>query len=454
VSAPGARVLVVDDEPNIRKLVSGVLGDEGFSCKGAADAEEARDLLSERAFDVVLLDINLPGTDGLTFLREERERNGFPPVIIMSGHGTIAMAVEATRLGAYDFIEKPIAADRLLLSIRNCLRESRLERENRELREISGAVREMIGSSPAVQRLREQIARAAPTEARVLITGENGTGKELVARALHEGSPRRNGPFIKVNCAAIPSELLESELFGHEKGAFTGASGTRRGKFELAQGGTLLLDEIGDMNPATQAKLLRVLEENEVERVGGEKSIPLDVRVLASTNQDLAGKIREGAFREDLFYRLNVIPVHVPPLRERSGDTGILAAHYLEHFCRSNGRPPKRLGDGARALLGSHEWPGNVREVKNLMERLVIMVDREEILPEDVRPLLERAPMEGEPTIPEEGRTLAEGLEEYERRWIRRVLGDSGGNIAEAARRLGLDRANLHRKIRRLGIRR
>jgi two-component system nitrogen regulation response regulator NtrX len=453
MNAPAWHILVVDDEPNIRKLLAGILEDEGYVVSLAADAEEAAGVLAEGEVDILLLDVKLPGTDGLAFLRRLRTEKSSVPVVMMSGHGTIGTAVEATRLGALDFIEKPIQAERLLVSLANCLRLHRLHDENVRLRRALDVSGEIIGQSPAVKRLRDEISRTAPTEAWVLITGENGTGKELVARALHAASGRRDRAFIKVNCAAIPSELLESELFGHERGAFTGAVAARRGKFELAQRGTLLLDEIGDMNPTTQAKLLRVLEEREMERVGGEKTIRLDVRVFASTNQDLIRLMDEGKFREDLYHRLKVVPIHVPPLRERAGDVALLAEHFLGHFCEANGRPRKKITPEAITLLESYRWPGNVRELRNLMERLVIMTDGQVVETADVRSLLlseAGAAPEADPfpEIP----TLAEKLAACELRVIKQALERSNGNVAEAARSLGLDRANLHRKIKRLGL--
>ena len=450
-----ARILVVDDEPNIRRMLAGVLTDEGYAVEAAADAEAAWGFLAEQAVDLMLLDVKLPGEDGLGLLRRLREAEAALPVIMMSGHGTIATALEATRLGARDFIEKPIAPERLLVSLANALRLRRLEDENAGLREALAVTGEIIGASAAMTRLREEIARSAPSEARVLVTGENGTGKELVARALHAGSPRRERPFVKVNCAAIPPDLLESELFGHEKGAFTGALSRRRGKFERAQGGTLLLDEIGDMNAATQAKLLRVLEEGEMERLGSERSLRLDVRVLASTNRDLDALLAAGGFRRDLYHRLRVIPIHVPPLREHPEDVEPLAVHYLGHFCAANGRPLKRLDAGALARLRSWPWPGNVRELKNLMERIVIMVDGREVGAAAVAGLLGPAAAGANGAAPDGGRgaTLADSLAACERRLVGEALDAAGGNVAEAARRLGLDRANLHRRLRRLGLR-
>jgi two-component system nitrogen regulation response regulator NtrX len=447
MSSVRGRILVVDDEPNIRRLLSGVLQDEGYQAKTAQDAQALREALDQdETFDLVLLDVCLPRESGLDLLRDGALAEHLPPVIMMSGHGTIDTALEAVRAGAYDFLEKPIAVERLLLSIHNCLEARQLRVENRDLRE--GAGRELLGTSEAMLALRAAIERAAPSDARVLITGENGTGKELVARALHRLSPRRGRPFIKVNCAAIPSELLESELFGHEKGAFTGAIATRRGKFELAQRGTLLLDEIGDMNPTTQAKLLRVLEENELERVGGERPIPLDVRVLASTNRNLPALIEATDFREDLYFRLQVIPLHVPPLREHAADVPLLCEHYLRRFADETGRGEKQISDGALRRLAAHAWPGNVRELRNLMERLVVMIDDPVVTERHLQGLLDAQPRQDD----DGGGTLAARLEAFERQAIGRAVEAAGGNLAEAARQLGVDRANLHRRMRRLGL--
>ena len=454
MSAANRHILVVDDEPNIRKLLSGVLEDEGYSVTTAAEGAEAQAALADQPIDLILLDVQLPGEDGLALLRRWRREDDAPPVIMMSGHATIDIAVQATRAGALDFIEKPIGADRLLVSIANGLRLRDLSRENRTLHEALGSGGEIIGTSDGIARLRQEIARTAPSEARVLITGENGTGKELVARALHTASERRNHPFIKVNCAAIPSELLESELFGHERGAFTGAVAARRGKFELAQKGTLLLDEIGDMNPTTQAKLLRVLEEQEMERVGGERTIRLDVRIFSSTNQDLEQRIAEGEFRQDLYHRLKVVPIHVPPLRDRPGDAALLAEHYLDHFCLAMGRPSRGLSGDARRALAGYSWPGNVRELRNLMERLVIMTDEPEIRAEDLAPLLGGAGPApgGAGDTGDTAGSLAGQLAAFEQQVLSRALDRCGGNIAAAARELGLDRANLHRKLKRQGL--
>jgi len=411
--------------------------------------------MNECPVALLLLDVQLPGQDGLSFLRDLQEEKNLCPVIMMSGHGTIATAVEATRLGALDFVEKPILADRLLVSLGNVLRLQHLAAENSELRSALDLTREMIGSSKLMNQLRTTIAQAAPAEARVLITGENGTGKELIARALHNASARSMKPFIKVNCAAIPSELLESELFGHERGAFTGAVSRRLGKFERAQGGSLLLDEIGDMNPTTQAKLLRVLEEGELERVGGSGTIALNVRIFASTNRDLDELRGSGGFREDLYHRLKVIPIHAPALRDHKEDLPELAEHFLQYFCDAGGRINKKITSGAMDLMRGYWWPGNVRELRNLMERLMIMVPGNDIGTEELAGLLgpvksssDSEDISGE--MPAKG--LSEFLEDHEKNYILRALDEADGNVAAAARILDLDRANLHRRLKKLGI--
>jgi two-component system, NtrC family, nitrogen regulation response regulator NtrX len=444
----GYHILVVDDETNIRRMLTDVLQDESYRVTTAGDTTEAAAVLADDPPDLILLDVQLPGEDGLGWLRRLREADEQTPVVMMSGHGTIDTAMTAVKSGAMDFIEKPLQPERLLLSIANGLDMLRLRHENSRLLEADGGGGDIIGGSAGIKAVLHEIELTAPTDARVLITGENGTGKELVAKALHTGSARANRPYIKVNCAAIPSELLESELFGHERGAFTGAVSARRGKFELAQRGTLLLDEIGDMNPTTQAKLLRVLEEGEMERVGGERVIKLDVRIFASTNQDLPQRIADGDFREDLYHRLKVVPIHVPPLRERSDDVPGLCAHYLDHFHRATGRGPVTLAPEALQALAAYRWPGNVRELRNLMERLVIMIAGPIGL-QDIRPFL------GESVGPagaESCGSLADILEDTERRTIQGALERSTGNVAAAARELGVDRANLSRKMGRLGL--
>ncbi|NNE08905.1 MAG: sigma-54-dependent Fis family transcriptional regulator [Gemmatimonadetes bacterium] len=454
------RILVIDDEENIRKMLQGLLEDEGYEVAVAASAEEGAAILRESAPDAFFLDVQLPGMDGVSFL-ESLGAGNFPAAIVMSGHATIDMAVRATRVGAFDFLEKPLDPERLLLTLRNALRVGALERENADLRRAAEVAREMVGNSAAMQKLREEIAYAAPSPARVLITGENGTGKELVARAIHEESPRAGGPFIKVNCAAIPKDLIESELFGHEKGAFTGASQQRIGKIEQAEGGTLLLDEIGDMSLETQAKLLRVLEANELERVGGRKTIPFDVRVLSATNKVLPDEIGAGRFREDLYYRIAVVPIEVPPLRDRIEDIADLARHFERLFSEESGRLAKPFSSDAIARLESHDWPGNIRELRNVVERLQIMSRRETIEGDEVHQALATARSGATPGGEPERQTardtsalsFRDRVERFEIDLIEATLRRHGGNVAETARALDTDRANLHRKMKRYGIR-
>ena len=366
-------ILIVDDEISIRESLAGILQDEGFQPVSVESGERAIERVSEEKPDLVLLDIWMPGIDGMETLTKIRDIYPDQLVVMMSGHGTIETAVKATKLGAYDFIEKPLSLEKVLLSIQNAAKVGQLVEENRELKAKIGKEHEMIGNSKPIKDLKNQIKIAAPTSGWVLITGENGTGKELVARAIHQNSNRQACPFIEVNCAAIPEELIESELFGHEKGSFTGATTQRRGKFDQAHKGTLFLDEIGDMSLKTQAKVLRILQEHKFERVGGNKTIEVDVRVIAATNKDLEKEIADGRFREDLYYRLNVIPFHVPPLRERKADIPHLATHFLEYFCSKESRDTKVLDEEAVQAIKSYSWPGNVRELKNLIERLVIM---------------------------------------------------------------------------------
>jgi two-component system nitrogen regulation response regulator NtrX len=448
-------VLIVDDEASIRESLRGILQDEGFRTLSAENGEEALAIIRDENPDLVLLDIWMPKMDGLETLRNIRDAQLDQLVIMMSGHGTIEMAVKATRMGAYDFIEKPLSLEKVLLCIQNAMKIGQLVEENRSLKAKLAQEYEIIGDSRPIRQLKEQIAIAAPTSGWVLITGENGTGKELVARAIHHLSRRREKPFVEVNCAAIPEELIESELFGHEKGAFTGATAQRKGKFDQAHEGTLFLDEIGDMSLKTQAKVLRILQERKFERVGGHRAIEVDVRVVAATNKDLEEEIRTGSFREDLYYRLNVIPFHVPPLRERSEDIPLLANHFLQHFCRKEGRETKVLSPKAVEAMLFYPWPGNVRELKNVIERVVIMTPDREItvqhLPSTV--LARRAPVT-RPSLPTGGETstFREAREEFERDFILQKLEENDWNISRTAELIEMERSNLHRKIKSYGI--
>jgi len=388
----------------------------------------------------------LPGMDGLQALTELRRAHEDLPVIMISGHSTIETAVKATKLGAYDFIEKPLSLEKTVLAVRNALDRQRLEQENRALRQTLAQRYEIVGESPAIRALREQIQSAAPSHGRVLIRGESGTGKELIARAIHRQSLRADKPFVEVNCAAIPDELIESELFGHERGAFTGATTKRRGKFEMGDGGTIFLDEVGDMSLKTQAKVLRVLQEQTFERVGGTETMSVDVRVIAASNKSLEEEIQKGNFREDLFYRLNVIPFEVPPLRERKEDISLLASHFLRLFSQEYGKREKHLSPSAMTLLVLYPWPGNVRELRNVIERLVIMVAQEVIQEMDLAPSL-RARPGAEPGLDWDG-TLREARERFERQYILRWLAECQWNITRAAERMGIERSNLHRKMK------
>ncbi|MCA1732003.1 MAG: sigma-54 dependent transcriptional regulator, partial [Acidobacteria bacterium] len=368
-----ANILIIDDEPSIRETLRDILEDEGHRCTLRESAEEALAAYARADFDLILLDVWLPGIDGLALLERLGAVGSMPPVIVISGHGSVETAVRATRLGAYDFLEKPLSLDRVLLTVGHALADRNLRQQVRELRRSLTFDETLIGESEPMKRLEQQIRSAGRSSSRVLIRGENGSGKEIVARMLHRQSPRAEQPFIAVNCAAIPDELIESELFGHRKGSFTGASEERKGKFELADGGTLFLDEIGDMSLRTQAKVLRALQEQQFQRVGGHQTIEVDVRVIAATNKDLEEEINNGAFREDLFFRLNVLPIAVPPLRERGSDILLLADHFLRRFAADSGQKPKRLSADAEQKLAAYYWPGNVRELRNLMERLTIL---------------------------------------------------------------------------------
>jgi two-component system nitrogen regulation response regulator NtrX len=441
------KILIVDDEVNIGVSLRMVLEGAGYSVLFCRTAAEFQAQMSKMRADAYLVDVRLPDGNGIDLLQRLRRADNCAPVIMISGHGTIADAVAATRAGAFDFLEKPLARDRLLLVLKNALDQAELQQENARLRELVGEGPRMIGDSPAFQHVVEQANQVARSDARVLLIGESGTGKELIAAHIHHSSPFASGPFIKVNCAAIPVDLLESELFGHEKGAFTGATSSRRGKFELADGGSIFLDEVGDLHEASQAKLLRVLQEGEFQRVGGGETLQVSVRVISATNQDLPALVEQKKFRQDLYYRLSVVPVRVPPLREHVDDIRPLGEYFLGDFCRRNNFKPKRIDDAVWTILRAYRWPGNVRELRNVLERMAILATSEVIAIGSV-PLEIRAPTEnGVHSSLEETRANAE------RRKIRQALEDTGWNVSAAARALGIERTSLHKRIRTLGIR-
>ena len=444
-----AAILIVDDEEGIRESLGALLCDEGYEVAAVASGEECLEQIETREYDLVLLDVWLKEMDGLETLSRIQARDTAPMVVMISGHGNIETAVRATKLGAFDFIEKPLSLGKIILVVRNALDYVRLEEENRRLRAELEERHEILGNSVPMKALRQQIALTAPTNGRVLIYGESGTGKELVARALHASSSRQSMPFVEVNCAAIPEELIESEMFGHRKGSFTGASEDKAGKFQKADGGTLFLDEIGDMSMKTQSKVLRVLEEQRVEPIGSNQAVSVDVRVLAATNKKLEEEIERNAFREDLFYRLNVIPFYVPALRERTEDIPILAAHFLNAFCAEYGKKPKEFSPAAMEVLLSYPWPGNVRELKNLVERLVIMCPSPKIEPHHLPPELFRGAAKS-PLKPYD--SLQEARSAYEREFVLRKLEENRWNMTKAAEALGLERSHLYRKMRALGI--
>jgi two-component system nitrogen regulation response regulator NtrX len=441
-------ILIVDDERGIRETLRGVLQDEGFSVETAASGEEGLKTAAAHNFSCILLDIWLPGIDGLETLKQLKDSGSDVPVVMISGHGNIETAVKATKLGAFDFIEKPLSLERVMLTVRNALRQHDLERVNSQLNEELQREYEMVGESVAMRALRKQIAVVAPTEGRVLISGESGTGKELVARAIHAQSRRANAPFIEVNSAAIPEELVESELFGHVKGAFTGATAAKKGKFELADNATLFLDEIGDMSAKVQAKMLRVLEEQRFEPVGSNTPVQVDVRVVAATNQILDELIEQGDFRADLFYRLNVIPFQVPPLRQRLEDIPLLVEHFNQRFSADNGKSPKVFTADAIEALQNYAWLGNVRELKNTVERIVIMKSRQKIAADDLPLMNDEVPPASSFRFP----SFKEATEAYQREFIQKKLAEAEGNISRAAESMGVDRSHLHRRIRNLGI--
>ena len=438
-------LLIVDDEANIRSSLGAALGREGYQVDGAAHLGEARARLRE-AYDLVLLDVWLPDGSGIDLLREVAAHDPETVVIMMSGHATIDAAVEATRLGAFDFLEKPVGLERLLVLLRNALATRSLAAENRRLR--PQAAHAIVGRSPTVRKLLREIELAGASAARVLIRGEHGTGKELVARALHASGPRRDLPFVAVNCSAIPEELVESELFGHERGAFTGATQARRGRFEEAHGGTLFLDEVGDLSPRAQTKLLRVLQEGELNRVGGNRTIKVDVRVIAATNRDLEASARAGGFREDLYFRLAVIPITVPPLRERVEDLPLLIEHFAHEVARESGIRSSSFDPEALERLARYGFPGNVRELCNLVERLMIMNPGAAIGASHVSAVLPQL----DAASADSPRSLADAVQGFERRHIQEALRATGGNMTQAAARLGLERSHLYKRMKKLGL--
>ena len=445
-----AKILVVDDEINIIKTLSSILQDEDHVVHTARTGSEAMDFLRANEIDLAILDVWLPDVDGIDLLERIKAVNADIAVIMISGHGSIDIAVKSTKLGAYDFLQKPLAMERVITSVNNALEYLRLRRENIKLRKEFHVEDEMIGKSDRIVEIREIIETAAKTNARVFITGESGTGKELVARAIYHRSRRSDKPFVKVNCAAIPNDLIESELFGHEKGAFTGAVNRRMGKFEIANKGTMFLDEICDMSLAAQAKVLRVLQEGQFERVGGNETITVDVRVIAATNVDVKKAIADGQFREDLYFRLNVIPIHVPSLAERIEDLPLLVEYFLQRFAEEHGIGLKQIDEAGMKELSRHTWPGNVRELKNVIERLSVMVQGEIITRDDILKHMED--YDYDDNLTKETSPLKKAREEFERDLVIRVLKKNGGNVTLAAKELGIERTNLHRKIKQYHI--
>jgi two-component system nitrogen regulation response regulator NtrX len=439
-------VFIVDDEEGIRESLSGIFEDEGYTVLTAGTAEEAFDMLKEQTPDLMFLDVWLPGIDGIQALTKIRERNPELPIVMISGHGNIELAVNATRIGAYDFLEKPLSLERVLLVASRALERRTLELENKALKQDLTEKWRLIGNSPKMKQLSEQIDMAAKSNGRVLILGESGAGKELVAHTLHGSSTRASKPFIEMNCAAIPQELIESELFGHEKGSFTGAFERKKGKFELADEGTLFLDEVGDMSLSTQAKVLRVIETQEFQRVGGSKNIKVDVRIISATNKDLAEEVKKSTFREDLFYRLNVIPIPLPPLRERKEDIPELVDYFLGYFAAEYGQKPKKITPDGLKMLEVYDWPGNIRELRNVIERLVIMIPSNTVTPKNI--ILGEAARSDYFTF----NTLKEARESFEKDFIIKKLEENNWNISKTAEILDIERSNLHRKIKAYDI--
>ena len=447
-------ILVVDDEVSICQSLKAILEDEGYQVLVAGSGEEALRVVADEMPQLVLLDIWLPGMDGLETLKAVRAAHPNMLIIMMSGHGTIETAVKATKLGAFDFIEKPLSLDKVMILVNNALNLVRLEEENILLQQKVSHQYELTGTSPVITELKEMIGIVAPTNAWILIMGENGTGKELVARSIHHLSRRSHKPIVEVNCAAIPEELIESELFGHEKGAFTGATEKKRGKFDLAHEGTIFLDEVADMSLKAQAKILRILQEKKFERVGGNKLIDMDVRVLAATNKDLEKEMEAGRFRQDLYYRLHVIPLRVPPLRDRKEDIIHLTERFLQDFAAKEGQQPKTLSTGALEKLMAHDWPGNVRELKNIIERLIILTPSNEIRTEDIPELsIKTEPDASFQEVPAAtGDSLRDARLDFERQFILKKLEEYDGNISRTAEAIGLERSNLHKKLKSLKV--
>jgi len=448
-----SRILVIDDEAEIRRSVRMILEYEGYEVLEASSGPEGVTMAERESPDLVFLDVKMPGMDGLEALQRIKAANETVPVVIISGHGTVSTAVEATKAGAFDFIEKPLASERVLVTIRNALDQTRLRDENKSLKRAVEVRHQMVGESQSLRQVWEAIKRAAPTNATVLLLGESGSGKELVARSIHRNSLRSRERFVQVNCAAIPEELIESELFGHEKGSFTGATEKQIGKFEQADRGTIFLDEVGDMSPKTQAKVLRVLQEGEVERLGSARTIKVDVRVIAATNKDLEAEIEKGNFREDLYFLLSVIPIRVPPLRDRREDIPALVKHFADLFSRDNNRRPQRFTPAALDYLQKARWKGNVRELKNTVERLIIMTPGEAVDVDDLRDIVRLEQKTAAPDNEKERPgTLREFKESAERTFLVDKLRENNWNISKTAEVIGTPRSNLYKKLEQYGI--
>lgn len=445
-----AKVLVVDDEKNIVRILTDILQDENHIVNSCENGKDMMDFLKKNVVDVILLDVWLPDSSGLELL-ENVKKISEAAVIMISGHASIDAAVKSTKMGAYDFMEKPLSMERVVTVVKNASEALELKKENQKLKELNTVSDEMIGISEEINKVKDIIERAASTNARVFITGANGTGKELVARSIYSKSSRKGKPFIKVNCAAIPDELIESELFGHEKGAFTGAVSKKQGKFEIANGGTLFLDEICDMSLSAQAKVLRVLQEEELERVGGHETVKVDVRIIAATNVDIPLAIKENRFREDLYYRLNVVPIYVPKLAERKDDIPLIVNYYLKKFSKEHGIVEKELDDSAVEYLMNYPWPGNIRELKNIIERVSIMVPKDTVTKADIEDYIDTSNVFQEVYISEKS-NLKQAKEEFEKSFIQNTLKLKDGNVTAAAKELGIERTNLHRKIKQYNI--